>query len=251
MNWKPILRKAKKALPAVMTVLSVAGVAATAILSAKATIKALEQVETRDDAWKCYIPTALVAVATASVIIGNGIMNRKAQASLMSAYAVMSASYKQYRQTVRKELGDETDKQIIQKIAVEQAKSEHCIIQQNLIPTTTEWGSDDEEVLHLFYDSFSERYFTASKSRVYQAEIAVNRNLALGGFVSANNFYEYLGIDTVDGGDAVGWCVCDGYYYLDFNHYTAQLEEPIDGNLEALIIDYEWNPETAEYLENL
>lgn len=240
MNWKPILRKAKKALPAVMTVLSVAGVVATAVLSAKATAKALEQVETRDDAWKCYIPTALVALATAAVIIGNGVLNRKAQMSLISAYTVMSTSYKQYREKVREELGEDTDKKIIQEIAVENAKTNHQIYQPGLFGSSTlEWGSDDEEVQHLFYDTFSGRYFTASKSRVLQAEIAVNRDLSLGGFVSANDFYGFLGIEKLEGCDEVGWCVCDGYYFLDFDHSTVQLEDPIEGCLEALIIDYD------------
>ena len=97
MNFQPFLRKLKKAAPYILSGLSIVGVAATAVMSAKATAKALEQAEERDDTWKCYIPTALVAIATCAVIIGNGVINRKRQASLMSAYALLASQYKRYK----------------------------------------------------------------------------------------------------------------------------------------------------------
>ena len=250
MNLKPVLHKLKKATPFILSGLSVIGVAATAILSAKATVKALEKTETEDDAWKCYIPTALVAIATAACIIGNGVFNRKQQASLIAAYTVLEQSYKRYRSKTKELYGEDANKKIMNAIAVDKTKDAGPILNPGLLgDTTLDWGVDDEETKHLFYDSFTHKYFESTISRVLQAEIAVNRNLALGGWVSFNDFYDFLGLEHINGGDEIGWCVCDSYYFMDFSHYPTQVEETQDGvPLTALVIDYEWLPETEEGL---
>ena len=58
----------------------------------------------------------------------------------------------------------------------------------------------------------------------------------------------------LEGLDPIGWCVCDGYQWVEFNHYKTKLEVASDGSdiqhLEALVIDYQWLPETEEYLLN-
>lgn len=256
MNFKPVLHKLKKAAPFILSGLSVIGVAATAILSAKATAKALELPEDSNEAWKYYIPTALTAIATAACIIGNGIFNRKQQASLMAAYAVLEQSYKRYRDKTKEVCGEESDKKIISSMAIEKVSDDHCIEHVGLCRVTTaDWGTDDEEVKHIFYEAFSGRLFESSISKVLQAELAVSNDMADGGFVSINQFYEYLGLSQIEGGDLIGWCVCDGYYYIEFNHYKSSLEVASDGGdvqkMEALVIDYMWLPETEDALMEL
>lgn len=257
MNKAVLVRKAKKALPYVLSGLSIAGVVLTGIFSAKATAKALEQIdkEDRDDTWKCYISTALIAIATAACIIGNGVLNRKKQASLVAAYTLLASNYKKYREKVKEEIGEEEEHKIASDSRIssniEQAKKDNVVWAPSLTGSSTlDWGSDEDEVSHLFYDAFGKRFFTSTISRVLQAEIAVNRNMALGGWVSINDFYEFLGIEKIkNGGDEIGWCVCDGYTYLDFDHYKAQVEDTESGdNLEAYVIDYIWIPETEEAL---
>lgn len=259
MKFQPILRavsrKAKKALPIILPIISVAGVFATGILSAKATIKALEQAEERDDAWKCYIPAALTAIATASCIIGCGVLNHKRQASLLSAYALLANSYKQYREKTRELYGEDVDKKIMSTIAIEKTDPRVIIKRVGLTSiTTSDWGIDEEETKHIFYEAFSGRIFESTAHKVLQAELAVANNMADGGFVSINDFYEFLGLPRLEGLDPIGWCICDGYQWVEFNHYKTKLEVASDGSdiqhLEALVIDYQWLPETEEYLLN-
>lgn len=249
MNFKPIFkavsRKAKKILPIALPVLSVVGVFATGILSAKATVKALEQAEERDDAWKCYIPAALTAIATATCIIGCGVLNRKQQASLISAYAVLANSYKQYREKTRELYGKEADKKIRQAIRVEQPKKVEVRRSGLITCSTLDWGTDDEEVKHLFYDTYSNRYFESTINKVLQAEINIGNDFSLGGWVCMNDFYDQLGLEHVDGGDEVGWCVCDDLYFIEFDHHRELIEDTIYGDyIEALVIDYVWPPNT-------
>ena len=245
MNIQPILRKCKKALPIVLSALSIAGVFATAVLSAKATAKALEQADEQDDAWKCYIPVALTAIATAACILGNCILNKKQQASLMSAYALLANSYKQYQLKTKEIFGDDADAKIKQAMRIEQPKKVTVTRSGLLTCSTLDWGTDDEEVKHLFYDTFSNRYFESTISKVLQAEINIGNDFSLGGWVSMNDFYDQLGLSHVDGGDEIGWCVCDDLYFIEFDHRKELIEDTIYGDyIEALVIDYVWPPNT-------
>ena len=76
---------------------------------------------------------------------------------------------------------------------------------------------DANEEQRLFYDSFSKRYFQATISQVLQAEYHINRNMVLGAFVTLNDFYDFLGISHVEGGDVVGWLMFDSMYWIDFD----------------------------------
>ena len=264
MNIRTILRPIKRHLPLILSIAGAVGTVATAILSAHGTIKAIAEIDSeeiekkrtleRDElikaAWKCYIPTALTAIATAACILGSGAVSRKQQASLIGAYTLLAGSYKKYREKVREVYGAEADAKILSTMQhVEHTKSDQTMFTPGAIgeSTTLDWGDDDDEVQHLFYDTVGGRYFTSTKSKVYQAEIALNHNLCLGGWVSLNDFYEFLGLETVTGGDEIGWCVCDSYYFMEFNHYRTRLTESPDGeHWDAYIIDYEWIPESYD-----
>lgn len=256
MNLKPLASKLKKAAPIILSALSVIGVVGTAILSAKATAKALEQVDERDDTWKCYIPTALVVLATAMCIIGNGVINRKNQASLLAAYAVLERSYRQYRDKVKEICGEEVHKKIICEthsdlpVKVEKAKpvpiNSPCLLSDNCL----DWDVDDMETPHLFCEAFSGRYFESNIHRVMQAEMAVCRNFSLGGFVTVNDFYEFLGIEPFEGGDEIGWCLCDGINAMEFNHYKTTIDDGSEDGLDVLVIDFDFTPRTeGEWFE--
>lgn len=80
---------------------------------------------------------------------------------------------------------------------------------------------DANEEQRLFYDSFSKRYFQATISQVLQAEYHINRNMVLGAFVTLNDFYDFLGISHVEGGDVVGWLLSDSMYWIDFDNSKA------------------------------
>lgn len=245
MNKAIIFKKIKKAIPIALSIGSVIGVFATGVLSATATIKALEKVETQDDAWKCYIPAALTAIATAACIISCGVLNHKRQASLLSAYALLANSYKQYREKTKEICGEDADRKIRQAIRVEQPKKVEVRRSGLITCSTLDWGTDDEEVKHLFYDTYSNRYFESTISKVLQAEINIGNDFSLGGWVCMNDFYDQLGLEHVDGGDEVGWCVCDDLYFIEFDHRRELIEDTIYGDyIEALVIDYVWPPNT-------
>lgn len=273
MKVKPALaqragKALKKATPTILTCISAAGVVVTVALAVKATPKALKQVETAKKAktmqngekltrmetigacWQCYVPTAITGIATIGCIFGANALNRRQQASLVSAYALVSRSYNRYKQKVKEFYGEEAHKKIMKSLAVE-TSTKPPLYAGGLVGTSSLGFEDANEEELLFYDAISERYFQATISQVLQAEYHLNRNFALsGGFITLNQFYEFLGIDGVPGGDNVGWMVSDGLYWVDFDHQKTVVDDGLNGEVECYIIDAPFPPVSEEEWED-
>lgn len=241
----------------ILTVLGSFGVIGTAVVTAKVTPKAVELIksdsrknhdgdpyaytkkEAIKSAWKCYIPVALVGGTTISCIVGANILNKQAQVSLASAYALLDSSYREYKGKLKELYGEEAHNNIVDAIV-----KEHCedvyIHTDNLIGTSClDFITSDPEVTRIFYDSFSKRYFETTINKVLQAEYHLNRNYTMGGSITLNEFYNFLGLSEIDCGDEIGWDIYNGeLYWIDFAHHVTKL----DDGMEICIIDFEWNP---------
>ena len=255
------LQKLTKASPTILSCLAAAGVIGTAILAARSTPKALWKiredskekhdgdpnaytaVEAVRSAWICYIPAAITGTATIVCIFGANVLNRQQQASLASAYALLNDSYQNYKSKLKELYGDEAHQKIVDAIAVEKAGDVY-ISAPNLVGSSSlTLDEPNPEDIRLFYDSFSNRYFESTLVNVMNAEYHLNRNFTLGAEIPLNMFYEFLGLEKTDYGDAVGWTVCDdGIYWIDFNHRKTV----VNGH-KCCIIEMLYEP-TAEYL---
>ena len=236
----------------ILTVMGGVGVVATAILAAKATPKALsrieevkkekgEEVTKADIVWAAtpaYIPTFMTGVTTLACIFGANMLNKRQQAALMSAYALLDNSYKEYKEKLKELYGEEAHRNIISSIAIEKAEDRY-ISAASYCSTCDLSVEDNDGEPKTFYDEYSERYFEATIEQVMAAEYHLNRNYILRGYAVLNEFYEFLGIETTDYGSVLGWCPHDeGMYWIDFNHHKVQLED----GLECYIIEMPFAP---------
>ena len=176
----------------------------TSVMAVKATPKALLLLEEAKKkkgekltnlekvkvAGPAYIPAALVGVSTIACIFGANALNKHQQASLMSAYAMLDTSYKEYRTKVKDLYGDDADAEVKNDIAKD--KYEEADIQR-------------VDGFDLFYDEFSGRFFKSTLAEVQRAEYEINRDLNLRDWATINEFYDYLKIPHVDAGDIIGW----------------------------------------------
>lgn len=236
----------KKNASTVLTIIGAAGVVATGVMVAKATPKAMElikeaEIEKGENLTKLekvkvagpvYIPTIVVGTSTIAAIFGAQILNKRTQASLMSAYAFLDNSYKEYKNKVKELLGEEAELEIVESIA----KDKYNDIQV-------------EEDKQLFYDEFSGRYFNSTMEEIIHAEYLLNKRLKVDYVICVNNFYELLGLDPIDGGDELGWSegsMFDMYWnsWLDFHHEKVVT----DDGLECYIIRFGSEP-YIDYLE--
>lgn len=175
--------------------------------------------------WKEYIPTLAFSVITLSCIGYSNFLNIKTQKDLASAYLMLGKTFNEYRKRNIELSGPEIDKSIIENLSVEQSKNidvhhSYFFSECNLIPNNT-----DNET-QLFYIESVDRYFTSTLSRVINAEYHLNHNYVGLGYATLNEFYNFLGINTVDNGDDIGWSVIDDEpYWIYFNHEKTMIND--------------------------
>lgn len=180
------------------------GVITTSVMAAKATPRALKLLEQAEDekgdhltktekvvaAAPAYIPTVIMGATTIACIFGVHIVDKRKQAALVSAYAFLDNSYKEYKKKVKEMYGEDADNDI----RTELSKDKY---DKTDIPKNYE---DD-----LFFDEFSGRFFKSTLTKVQRAEYELNRDLVMRDWATINDFYEHLKIPLIDGGDEIGW----------------------------------------------
>lgn len=241
-----LLRSSKRFLrkngSTILTCVGGVGVVATAVMAVKATPKAMQLIKAAEEekgekltrmetikiAGPTYAPSALIGIATIGSIFGANMLNKRFQAALMSAYALIDQSFKDYKTYVEEEYGEGANANIREKIA-----------KDRYVERETNLGGDTK----LFYDFYSGRYFNSTMEKVLAAEFAINRQLILGEYAYLNDFYQELGIPFTDVGDEVGWSrchMCDTYRqeWIDFHHQDVTQED----GLECCIITFVQDP---------
>lgn len=152
----------------ILTVMGAIGVGATAVIAVKDTPKALrilEEVEQEKGeeltvkekiitAGPVYIPAIAVGVSTIACIFGANALNKRNQAALMSAYALLDQSYKDYKRKVSDIYGEDADKKIIEEVAKEE-----------LEPRDSIDDTDDSNVVTIF-DGTTMRSFESVLDRI-------------------------------------------------------------------------------------
>ena len=247
----------KRSASTILIVIGGVGVVVTALMATNAKPKAtklldkareekgeeLTTFEKIKTAGPVYIPTIITGAGTIACIFGANILNKRQQASLMSAYALVDNSFTEYKNKLKELYGEEAHEEIINAIAVEKAR-EVSINASTLCANTC--LTDDEACGEpvLFYDEWSGRYFESTIEQVITAEYHLNRNFVLRGYAVLNELYEFLGLDVTDYGSTVGWAVEDELYWIDFNHNKVVL----DDGLECFILETPWGPST-DFLE--
>lgn len=211
----------------ILTCVGGVGVVATSVLAVKATPKAMTLLKNAEEekgeeltkfekfkvAGPAYIPSVITGVSTIACIFGANILNKHHQAALMSAYALLDNSYKEYRAKVEEIYGEDADKQVREEIAKDKYEE-----------------SDKDENKVTFYDEYSGKYFESTMEDVLRAEYILNRDLSYHGYATLNEFYDLLKLPMTDYGDILGWNASavhemQWYSWVEFNHRRVELED--------------------------
>lgn len=244
----------KRESPIILAVVSTVGIVATTVLAVRATPKAIQKleeaknekgeeltlIETFVTAAPSYTWAALTGFSTIVCVLGSGILNRKKQASLVGAYALLGKSYREYRDAAKRVYGEDSD----EKIKAEMAKPPY------ISADGQSWSEelDQKGEKSLFYDLYSQRYFESTIGAVINAECHVNRNLMLRGYVPLNEYYEFLGIEGVEFGSDFGWefdrLTESGFLWLDFDNTLSTM----DDGLECCIVSSAFEPHPLNIL---
>lgn len=244
----------KRNAPTILTCLGAVGVVATAVMAVKETPKALTLLENAKEekgeeltkfekvkvAGPVYIPSVLTGAATIACIFGSNVISKNQQATLMSAYALLDNSYKEYKKKTDELYGEEAGKQIRGEIAKDKYTGDEVSL------------DDDKE---LFYDFYSGRYFESTKQEVLWAQYETNRSMFVNYSVGVNEYYELLGLDPLPEYEMLGWTcgqIEEMYWHpwIEFDNEETVIEPDSEYNegMKCTIIHMPFEP-FIDYLE--
>lgn len=249
---KNVRLAAKKNSPQILTGIGIAGMITTAVMAVRATPKALDLIEERENewyqehlddveasykelpkieavkaAWTCYIPSIIVGGLSVACLIGASSVNLRRNAALATAYSLSESALKEYQEKVIEEVGEKKETEIRDRIAKD--RIDRNPVSKNEV-ILTEKGET------LCYDMISGRYFKTDIDKLRKAENDLNRQMRDDIYVSLNEFYDAIGLDPVKIGENIGWNIDKGYIDLSF---SSQLTE--DGK-PCLVLDYKVGP---------
>ena len=226
-------KAARKHSPEILTGIGIAGMLSTTVFAVRATPKALMLIEEKKRekkfageqpeltkvevikvAWKPYIPAAVTGVASVACLVGASSVNARRNAALAAAYALSETTLADYKEKVIETLGEKKAQEVKDAIAKDKIENDPVSPKEIVI-------TDKGETL--FYESLSGRYFKSDYEAIRSAVNTLNEQLLLDEYISLNEFYEAIGLDSIEPlGEQLKWRVRPdssdkGLIQLDFS----------------------------------
>lgn len=213
---------------AILTGVGVAGTVSTAVLTGRATVKAVDMIEKAEDdrikrlveeeghseedlrnyltpmdtwskmglVWRVYIPPVGVGLLTiASIILANRVAGKQA-AALAAAYAVSERTFQEYREKVIEKIGESKETDIRDNMVQARMQKQPLNSREIIIAGTGEV---------LCFDILSGRYFQSSVEEIKAAENVVNFEIVNFMHCSLSKFYDEIGLPATGFSDHMGF----------------------------------------------
>ena len=238
---KSVRTAMKKHSPEILTGIGIAGMVTTVVMAVRATPKALVLMEEKKEeygadkltakemveaAWRCYIPTTAVGIASIACLIGASSTNFHRNAALATAYTLSESTLKEYQKQVVETVGEKKEQTIRESVSKDKMNANP--VREIIL---TEKGGNT-----ICYDVLSGRYFKSDRDKIMQAMNKLNRQMRDESYVTLNEFYYELGLDGTKMGDMLGWNIDKGYIDLNFSSHLDANGTP------CLVIDYQVAP---------
>lgn len=173
--------------------------------------------------WTVYAPSAIAfGLSTACIIGANNVSHRRSVA-IATAYTLSETAFKEYKEKVVEKFGKNKEQQVRDEVAKAQIEKNPVSKSQVIIT-----GNGDS----LCYDSVSGRYFKSNIEKIRRIVNDTNQKLFIENWVSLNEFYIDLGLETIAIGNDMGWSIDKGGIDIDFSSHIA------DDGTPCLVLDY-------------
>jgi len=217
--------------PEILTGLGLSSMITSTVLAVNSTPKALDllnkekneknneltKIEVVKATWKEYIPSISFGISGIILISCGCRINSKRSATFASAYAISEKAFNTYRNKVIETIGERKEKNMREK--VDQDKVSENPLKNNQVIITSKGNT-------LIMDSLSGRYFRSDLDTIKKVINELNRIINTQNYISLNEYYNAIGLDSVKDGDHMGWCIDNGLIELDYGTCLADNDEP-------------------------
>lgn len=187
----------------------------------------LSKIEILKLGWKPYVPAIISGVTGVACIIGAHTENKRRNAALATAYKLTETAFHEYKDAVIEEIGDKKEEIIKHRVSENKLKKDPVEKKEVII-------TGNGKVL--CYDSISGRYFESDQESIRAAVNKLNSQLFTQDYISLNEFYFELKLDSTSVGDSLGWNSAYGLVSVDFDTQLSSDGRP------CLVINYDTPP---------
>lgn len=185
---------------------------------------------------KLYAPSVIVGGLSIAALTGSHLTLSKRNSALTAAYSALKLSYDSYRDRVKKEVGEEKERDIYHAIETREVTFDG---------KTKKIKSADPNKWSPYARFFDESSPNWQKSPelnrlfVQCQQNYANHLLHARGHVFLNEVYDMLGIERSQAGQVVGWVVGDeGDNYIDFGVFEAHNSAFVNGWERSILLDF-------------
>lgn len=184
-----------------------------------------------------YGPAVVVGTVSIAALTGSHVVLNRRNAGLTAAYAAVSKAYDEYRDRVKKEVGDDRELDIyhaarVEKVDLPDSKGKKVnIVDPNRYSPYARFF--DEQSTSWQKNAEYNRVFIDCQQNY------TNDLLHARGHVFLNEVYDLLGLPRSKAGQVVGWVISeDGDNFIDFGLYEAGSEAFINGYEPRILLDF-------------
>lgn len=197
---------------------------------------------------RLYGPPVVIGAASIGCIIGGHNIMRKRNLALMAAYKAVDEGFRQYRQRVVDEYGEEKDymlrhglrsETVVEEEFGENGKAKNV--------KKTKYAVDDPNGVSQyarFFDECSSQWSTTPEYNLMflrAQQNYFNDMLQVRKHVFLNEVYDALGIPRSSAGSVVGWMIGKGDDFIDFGIWDNQDQikrEFVNGYERSILLDF-------------
>ncbi len=147
--------------------------------------------------WQLYMPCAVLSGLSIACIIAAHSIHGKKIAALTSAYALGEKAFTQYKDSVKKVLGDKKEEAVKEHIAKVQMTDSPMPDEGDVIQTGG--GS------YLCYEALTGRWFRSDRETLRRIENDVNQKLNHGDLISIGDVFFLMGLPDTGIGEMFAW----------------------------------------------
>jgi hypothetical protein len=194
---------------------------------------------------KLYAPSAGLLVLSATLLTGSHVTLNRRNTSLAAAYAATDQAFNKYRERVKEQLGEETDRNL--RYGTQEIKE---TVQgddgKKKTVTVTRVGEDEPSQYAKFFDKLCDNWKAQPEYNLIflkaQQQYA-NDLLQARGHIFLNDVYDMLGIPRTGAGAVVGWLWNNGGDdYVDFGIFDDRTNERVrdfvNGREHSILLDF-------------
>ena len=258
-----ILRKHS---PRIMFVGGIGGVIVSTVLACKATLKLSDVVDeaettifgirndlkdspgyrkdlayvygkTAYDVVKLYSPAIVVGGISIAALTGSHVTLTRRNAAVTAAYAAMAKSFDEYRDRVRRDLGDDRERELRHAVELVDIPDKNGKPKKSAVADPNKMSPYSR-----FFDEYSpswQKNPELNKVFLLAQQNYANHLLRARGHVFLNEVYDMLGLERCSAGQMVGWVISEtGDNFIDFGMFEVRNADFVNNVERSILLDF-------------